>query len=305
MSKMNNKIEALRAIWFMKDESPEISGLDFTEDEKKLVEEFKKIYELGIPQLEKFIKLLDKSEDTYNILYFKSVLRNGPFAEQVKDLIESSKKLKDVNDNMGNVGIPIYTIQNTTIFEGTEAGELSKTLSSKLPKFMEDAFKDSIKVTENIFRSGMTSSASIDNTLPIEDKKNQERYGSEPSGNWTSKPNGNYMVKDSFFYKQIKSIEEDIKKKVKEYIDKPEPGRNQILEDIKEYNPFDKAMNESKAATPKENKITEKIDGENMTLDLMGDIVITKNQLTNKITIESTASNKSINPNTNKGQLDI
>jgi len=297
---MNNKIETLRATWFTKDESPEIQGFDFSEDDKKLVEEFKKIYELGIPQLQKFISILDQSDDTYNILYFKSVLRNGPFKAQVEPLIKASKKLKDLSDNMGNVGIPVYSMQNVVVFEGTECGELSKTVSSKLPKFMDDVFKSSIKVAEDVFRGGVTSSASIDNTLPIEDKRNQARYGAEPSGGWTSDPNANYMVKDRYFYLQIQSIESQIKGKVDAYIQE----RTKILEDIKDYNPFEKDKNKSLAATPKKNKITEKVDGEEMELDLMGDIMVTKKQLNKKVKISSKTSNKQINPNTNKGQLD-
>ena len=297
---MNNKIEALRATWFTKDESPEIKGLSFSEDEKELVEEFKKIYELGIPQLKKFVDLLDKSEDTYNILYFKNVLRNGPFKEQVEPLIKASKKLKDLSDNMGNVGIPVYSMSNVVVFEGTECEELSKTLSSKLPKFMDDTFKSAIKIAEDVFRGGVTSSASIDNTLPIEDKRNQQRYGSEPSGGWTSDPNANYMVKDRYFYLQIQSIESQIKGKVDGYLQE----RTKILEDIKDYNPFEKDKNESLAATPKKNKVTEKVDGEEMELDLMGDSMISKKQLNKKVKVSTKTSNKEVNPNTNKGQLD-
>lgn len=303
---MNNKIETLRAIWFMKDESPEISGFSFTDDEKKLVEEFKKLYELGLSdsRLEKFIELLDNTkdtpDDTYNIYYFKSLLQNGPFKEQSESLIKGSKKLKDVSDNMGNVGLPIFSMQNVVVFEGTECGELSETVSGKLPKFMEETYTSSIKITEDVFRSGVASSSSIDNTLPIQDKKNQERYSTEPSGEWTTVPNGNLMVKDRYFYYQIVSIKDAIKGKVDAYLQE----RKKILEHIKEYNPFDKGKNESLAATPKKNKITEKVDGEEMELDLMGDIMINKKQLTEKIKVSTKTSNKLINPNTNKGQLD-
>ena len=56
---MRNRVEILRAIEFTKDDLDNISNLDdlvsFSDKEKEFMESFKKVYELGLNQLELFI----------------------------------------------------------------------------------------------------------------------------------------------------------------------------------------------------------------------------------------------------------
>ena len=82
---MRNRVEILRAIEFTKKDLEDITNLDelvqFSDKDKEFMEEFKKVYELGLNQLELFINKLDKegSElDEYSIQYYVSQLLTGP-----------------------------------------------------------------------------------------------------------------------------------------------------------------------------------------------------------------------------------
>jgi hypothetical protein len=170
-----------------------------------------------------------------------------------------------------------------------------------------------------MFNDNITMASSSDDTKPLVDKKNQSRYGDEPSGQQVFKPHGNYMVKDRFFYLKVEAAKVPIKEIVKGYL---KEQRDTVLTKIKRYNPFIDEKEQSydlmktKAPTPKDNKITEKVkevknldedrnneQTEEITLNIMLDVLETTNKRKNQLQIEDKERNKSVNPNTSKGQL--
>lgn len=99
--KINKKVELLRALVLNKKQIEDgyISNLGaiaegVTDDDIMLIEEFKKIYQLGTRQLSKFIGLftglVDKL-DEYTVFYYTTVLRNGPF-RNLKDGVKVPKR---------------------------------------------------------------------------------------------------------------------------------------------------------------------------------------------------------------------
>jgi hypothetical protein len=161
--------------------------------------EFKKIYELGTTQLKKFIDKLDeegKELDTYSIMYYIQVLLNGPLGAYVREYSKDKKYFINSPDIMGMLGNKIVSHQNNTIFEdGNYVLGCAVDTYNKLPPFIQTTISNSIKQTEDVFRSSLRSSAVTDNTLPIVDKANQTRYEEEKLGKWVIKANGNNMVK--------------------------------------------------------------------------------------------------------------
>src|SRR6478736_1105220 len=111
---MNNHVEILRAILYTKEDFETIKNLDEIESTIKhtfnikkeipLMTEFKKIYELGTDQLEKFLKLLHdegpengngEAVDEYTILYYIQLLLHGPLASDVRDLVTNDERFND------------------------------------------------------------------------------------------------------------------------------------------------------------------------------------------------------------------
>lgn len=265
---MNNKIELLRAVWFTTKDSPNTTGVDFTDDEKKLVEKFKKMYEMGkVPHLQTLIEELNKqgSEniDPHTLEYMKSILRNGPFGEDADKLIAEVKdkkgdnNIKDMSDNVGINADLYFTTQNTYLFRGEQIQGCNFIQHNKLPKFMTDTLKKAVEVTQNLFTDNVVAIVITDNTLPLLDKLNQRRYDKETNqGSIVIDSIGNYCVKDRYFYKEQNGAVSKVKEKISKYL---KQSRFDRLYMMKGYNPFDGSFNKSVAPTPKSMTITEKI----------------------------------------------
>jgi hypothetical protein len=290
---MNNKIELLRAIWFTEKDSPSSSG-DFSDGDKKLVEMFKKIYELGkTPHLEGFIKELNTQAatgdlDTHTVNYFKNILKRGPFGKDAEQFItavvdnDGNNNIKDISDNIG-INVDSYnTMQNMYFFEGVHSQGCSQNQYRKLPKFMGVTLHDAITKTETLFNDNMYAVVVTDNTLPLQDKKNQRRYDMETNGGSISlESHANYCTKDRYFYVKQQAASDECAKSIKKYLKK---SRNSYLDSMKKYNPFNADTNQSITPTSKTMSITEKIkvfneDGkeekeETFKLDLMLDLIV-------------------------------
>jgi hypothetical protein len=267
--------------------------------------EFKKIYELGVDQLEKFINKLDeegKDLDVATIQYYIDVLRSGPLQSYVVKLSENKKYFPNTPDSMGELGNLTKCPPNTTMYEtmGYSLGCAVDTFN-KAPAFIQDTISSATKITEDIFRNGMTSSTVVDNTLPIMDKKPQDRYKEEDGGKWVLKSNGNYLVKDSYYYAAIKDKSVDIFKKIKTYL---EDENFRMWKDKKQYSAFSSEKNDSTSSNGvfqkefKEGDKSELID-----LDLMGDVFDSDKKRKATLTISSDAKDKNYLLNTVEGQL--
>lgn len=304
---MNNRIETLRALCFTKEDLETITNLgeSFSEKDIEFMVEFKKIYELGLPQLKKFIdKLDDEGEDldTYSIIYYIEVLLNGPLGSYVREFSKDKKYFINSPDIMGMLGNKIISHQNNTIYEdGSYVLGCAVDTYNKLPPFIQTSITTATKQTEDVFRSGLKSSSETDNTLPIVDKDNQTRYSEEKLGKWVIKANANYMVKDSYFYLAVNDVSEDIFKKVEDYLGEED---FRMYGDKKKYNPFDSEKNTSNSTNSQIKKIFKDGDTEReVILDLMGDEFDSDESRTSKLKISGIEKDKEYLLHTNEGQL--
>ena len=304
---MKNTVEILRALCYTKEDMRNISNLGdaFTELEIDFMVEFKKIYELGLEQLEKFINKLDeegKDLDTYSIIYYVDILNNGPLGVYVKELSKDKKYFILTPDSIGVLGNNVYTTSNNTLFSDSpyQLGCAVDTYN-KLPLFMQKNLDSAVAATESIFRDSILSSTVIDNTLPIIDKKPQSRYSEEPTGGWVGRANGSYMVKDSQYYWSIDKISDKIFEKIKTQLG---DENFRIYKDKKQYNAFDSEKNTSTATI---NKILRKIEeGDNkleVETDLFGEVYDSEDGRSSVLKISSDEKDVEYKLHTNKGQL--
>jgi hypothetical protein len=274
---MRNRVEVLRSICFTEEDLENITNLAdlFTKKEIEFVVEFKKIYELGLGQLKKFIDKLDeegKDLDEYTIQYYVNLLLNGPLGNQTRELSKDKKYFSSTPNMMGFFGNKARNLQNTTVLEDYDT-TLGTTVDifNKLPKFMQSNVLDAVKINEEIFRTSLRSSTIIDNTLPTVDKAPQQRYSEEPTGKWTKKPHGTYLVKDSNFFGVLDSINKEVfNPKLKDYLGEE---NFRIWRDKKGYNPFSEEDNTSVSSDFNiEKKIQDSGREVEMILDIHGNV---------------------------------
>ena len=172
---------------------------------------------------------------------------------------------------------------------------------NKLPNFVQTTLTDSIKLTEDVFRSSLKSSSVVDNTLPIVDKDPQRRYEEEPDGKLVLRPNAAYMAKDVFFYLSVKDVAQDVFEKVKETLGDED---FRIYKDLKEYSPFNSEKNTSSSANSEvEKKFTDGDLEEVIILDLLGDEFDSVERRESKLMVSNDDKDKEYLLHTNAGQL--
>lgn len=306
---MDNKIEILRAICFTNEDIDTIQNFDdlgdFSSKDIEFMVEFKKIYELGLEQLKKFIDKLDKegSElDTYSIIYYIKTLFNGPLGSYAKKHSIDKKYFVNTPDIMGMLGNVTKSPLNNTVFTHDDYPlGCSVDIYNRLPGFIQTSIQTAVKVSEDLFRESLGSCVIVDNTLPLVDKRNQQRYNEEQLGKWVLRPNGNYMVKDSFFLISVKDVSQNIFDSVKSYLG---DENFRIYKDKKQYTAFDSDKNTSTAGvTELKKEYTVGDDTLVITLDLMGDEFDSEEKRQSSLTIASAEKDEKFLLNTNEGQL--
>lgn len=242
-----NKIEILRAICF-KEETKDIkSSFSFTEKEIDFMIQFKMIYEIGETQLKLFLdKLEDEGSelDEYSLQYYVRQLENGTLNTMLQPLLEVDpprKYFRKKPDSMGEMGNSERTPNNVSVMYGMDIPlAFPVDIFNKSPKFIQELSKVAVQNVEDMFRSSMTSSTVIDNTLPLVDKKPQDRYSKEPTGELVRESHGNYLVKDIYFFENMKPIRPQIFEKIEQDLGTED---YRIYKYNKEYNAFDSEKN--------------------------------------------------------------
>lgn len=273
---MRNKIEILRSICFTKEDLVNYKNIDgqFSKVEIEFMIEFKKIYELGLNQLEKFINKLDsdgKDLEPWDITYYVKQLLNGPLASYAKQLASDKKYFTAIPDILANNGNNEVTRHNTTLYpDDAYPLDIPVDVYNKSPLFIQNMVISANKEVEKMFRSSLNSSVVNDNTLPIIDKAPQKRYSLEKTGEWQQKSHGTLNVKDSFYRVKMSDIRSQIFDKVKELIG---DEHFRIFRDKKDYSPFDSEKNNATSS----NYVFEKelINGDKSEIfeeDMFGDI---------------------------------
>jgi hypothetical protein len=247
---MINSVEILRAICF-KDETKDIkSSFTFTEKEIDFMIQFKMIYEIGESQLKLFLDKLENEGDEldeYSIQYYVDQLQNGPLNVLLQPLLAVDpprKYFRKKPDSMGQIGNSERTDNNVSVMAGLDLPlAFPVDAFNKSPKFVQDISKKAIQNVEDMFRTSLRSSTVIDNTLPLVDKKPQDRYGKEPKGDLVKEAHGNYLVKDVYYFENMKPIRQKIFDKVEQDLGAED---YRIYKFEKEYNPFDSEKNDAK-----------------------------------------------------------
>lgn len=302
---MRNKIELLRAICFSKEDLENIQNLEedaFTDLEIEFMVEFKKIYELGLEQLKKFIDKLDeegKDLEPWDIVYYTSQLMRGPLKGFIAELAEDKKYFEIIPDILGIVGNNQSTRHNTSLyFDGEYPLEVSVDIYNKMPKFAQDNAVVGGVLAEQMFRSSLNSSMIIDNTLPTINKAPQQRYEEERTGEWVLKSNASYNVKDSYYREALVDVRSEIFEKVKEMIGEE---HFRIFEDKKTYNPFDPEKNTSQSSSYVFEKKFVEADREKIhNVDIVGNVWDDREGV---LKVETPEKDREYTLNTVEGQL--
>lgn len=299
---MRNKIEILRSICFTKEDLANYKNNQFSQTEIDFMIEFKKIYELGLNQLEKFIKKLDSGGNQLqpsDITYYVKQLLNGPLSTYAKQLGGNTKYFKAINDIFGSNGNNEITSHNTALYQdGDMPLGMPLDMYNKSPRFIQNMVISANTEVEKMFRSSLNASMVNDNTLPIIDKKAQERYSAEKSGEWQKKPHGNFNVKDSYYRVKMESVRSQIFDKVKDVIG---AERYKIFQDKKQFSPFNSSKNNATSS----NYVFEKElqDGDKTEVfeeDIFGDVFDNRES---SLKIQKPDKNEEYKLNTVDGQL--
>ena len=303
---MRNGVEVLRSICFTREDLENITNLgdSFSKEEIDFMVEFKKIYELGLNQLEKFINKLDEEGedlDEYTIKYYVSQLRNGPLASYVETLSEDKNYFIKTPNIMGVNGNKQLVTQNTTVLEGFDKPlGCPVDIYNKLPDFIQNLIKGAVDEGETLFRGSVTASTTNDNTLPIMDKAPQQRYDEEPEGTWVGKSNGSYLVKDTLMYKTVDDISQTIFDKVEEFLNEE---NFRLWADNKTFTPFSDVNDAKSVNTILKKKIQ---DGENereVELDMLGATFDSVERRQSTLKIEDPVKDREYALGTVEGQL--
>lgn len=305
---MRNNVEILRSILFTKEDLETFQNLgdEYTAKEIEFMVEFKKIYEFGLNQLELFINKLDeegKDLDEYTIQYYVTQLFNGPLGQHARKLSEDKNYFGNITDCMGMIGNNGKTSSNTALYEGVGYPlGCEVDLYNKLPDFMHRNILDTVKQGEDMFRSNLQSFVVYDNTLPLMDKKPQDRYNDESKGLWVLKSNGSYMVKDSWYSQAQTIINKTLFDKIKEYLG---DENFRIWSDKKTYNAFSDKNDSTSQNYKLEKKLTENGKEEIVTIDLMGSVFDSVKRRESVLKVSNPIKDKEYKLNTVEGQLGI
>jgi len=309
----DNKIENLRVVERTKSQVEKlISNLsilgNFTDEDKEITEEYKKIYELGLDQLKVFIDKLEElgpKLDEYTILYFTEQLLNGPLVLKVIEYTNNLskpywKKSPDIMGVTGNTGtdnssVPVFAT-------GKYALNINTDVYNKLPKFMQNNLKGLTRVTQDIFTDNMNTATITDNTLPIVDKKPFLRISNESQTDHNYNPHGNYLVKDVGFDLTIKQISKQIFELVKEFLG----GETFRLYDFKkQINAYDSEKNPNTTGKVLLERILTCDDTQRVTIktDVLGNTYDSEERRKAELKIPSKDKDKKFKLHTVKGQL--
>jgi hypothetical protein len=306
---MRNRVELLRSILFTSDDILKIKNLkeiaEFSEKDIEFMEEFKKIYELGLNQLEKFINKLDAegSElDVYSIKYYVGLLLRSPLSGYVRTLSKDKKYFIQISDSMGMCGNNEQTPTNISLIKDTivPRGVRIDTFN-KLPPATRSVIERGMQFSENVFRDAMSSVIFVDNTLAGVDKKPAKRYSTENSGEFQYTPHGSLCVKDSDFRNVLTITNE----KIFQIIEDTLGDENfRLFRDEKEFNLFDSETNTSTSTNfVLEREVTNSKGSAIVEVDLLGNEFDSFKRRESVLKIENPDKTVEYKLHTNQGQL--
>lgn len=192
---------------------------NYSESELDFMENYLKVFELGLDQLELFMSMLTSAEnllrlDESSILYYLRQLLNGPFSCAAYDISrllsgQDLNVLASVNDGIGTLGNAVRSNAATTVY-GLEPFNAALDLYNKLPPYMQKNLNEGARTTSNVFNYNFEQNVYNDNTLPFIDKLPVLRVNNEYVSGWTNFASGNLMIKDVPFFNTLRDISNNI-----------------------------------------------------------------------------------------------
>ena len=227
---ITKNVEILSALLRTKEQFDELIEKEvveaFSDKDKEFMEEFKKIYHIGISQLEKFINKIDKEGKEISIEsieYYKSLLFTGPLAANAISLArppgEVKKFFKVNSDTLGTNGNLARSNTTVPLFkDGGVAFNNALLTSNKSTSFINGLISIATASTSDVVNNASLHLTDIDNTLPFIDKSQDLRKEEEQVDGFNTRSHGCYGVADVEFFKVAQEISEDIFDKVKEFL---------------------------------------------------------------------------------------
>ena len=191
---------------------PTIQGQTFSKEDKEFLEAFKKIYQLGLFQLQSFIKKLmagSQMLDEYSILYYIQQLNNGPYAKYARQFARFQGIFQLCPDCLGIISTVSRSNSSTPVFNGVAAA-VSVGVLDKSPTFIQRELNSIARTTTEVFNYNFQSSIFGDNTLPYIDKRPGIRVVQEGITGYTYGAVGNYMLKDVKAFNVVRSVTQSI-----------------------------------------------------------------------------------------------
>jgi len=191
---------------------PTIQGQTFSKEDKEFLEAFKKIYQLGLFQLQSFIKKLmagSQMLDEYSILYYIQQLNNGPYAKYARQFARFQGIFQLCPDCLGIISTVSRSNSSTPVFNGVAAA-VSVGVLDKSPTFIQRELNSIARTTTEVFNYNFQSSIFGDNTLPYIDKRPDIRVVQEGITGYTYGAVGNYMLKDVKAFNVVRSVTQSI-----------------------------------------------------------------------------------------------
>ena len=212
MPRINNKVEILRSlertkeqfeVQYQEDCEGNQTGAfpEFSDTDKELMESFKKIYQLGITQLQDFVNQLDKDSDKideYSILYYITQLSNGPLANQFRQFTANKGRQSiygPANDHLGSITHSIKSNSTVPVFQSNSINA-GLGIFNKSTGFIQGILRNANKQTAAIYDANFQSSIFDDNTLPFLDKAPWARANAEGPFNFGASSLGLAQIAD-------------------------------------------------------------------------------------------------------------
>lgn len=308
MYKLSKKVERLRAVLLTKKQSEELIGNlktlgDFSDEDKTLMENFKKIYHAGVKQLKVFINLLEdlgKKVDEYTISYYLTQLRNGPFKGFLSNLTVGKNYWKNTPDTLGvqgnlnrsTVETPISELGNTTVYD------INTLTLSKVPKFILSAHDELTKASNTIYQNCVQGSIALDEQLR---ETSTDIFYAGVNGY----PHGSYLVADTTSWNNTQAVSVDILPKIKGYLG---DETYRLYEFNRDINLFDKERNIDVSSQYVVHRVSEYLQGgetkqATISADLIGNTFESDKVREFKLEIKNDAKNTQLNLYTVEGQL--
>jgi hypothetical protein len=239
MAKLTKKVEKLRAFLVTKKQCDErINNLDkidsFTEEDKSIMESFRRIFHKGISQLRTFISDLEakgKDLDEYSILYYTKQIINSPFAGEAEKIARGKTYWKPSPDILGVTGNLNKSNAQTSfdmLLDRDEPTTNSNVvILTKIPKHMFDNMRALELASNSLLGFNIAGSIQLDNFL------SNKPITYSPT-NKTA--HGSYFVKDTDSWDITKAAAPEIYKKLEEYLGEED---YRIFLFKRTYNPLD------------------------------------------------------------------